>query len=298
MIAGGPFVSGLRSDWNQRFALGPPFAFRTVAGIRDEFVPTNSSIEPFSSQFHSYVPGNHLEMVKPRTADADTTLLVLHELCAAVGKGASIPSQVSQYEATIEELLPKKDSLQEKQLVTLSLALEMKGRQSEAIEILRSRHENNTELTGVLAGRLKRLWLCDPATNANKGAEAKELYRSAFQQAKGAGDHEQAYYNGINLAFMTLALGGSGNDARPIAEEVRAHCKLAKRDMWRLATEAEAALYLQETDAALSGYAAALNEKPDPRQADSMLKQAVWASRLVNDSVAEARLQNLFDQPS
>jgi hypothetical protein len=35
----------------------------------------------------------------------------------------------------------------------------------------------------------------------------------------------------------------------------------------------------------------------ESRQTDSMLKQAVWADRLLNDPVAEVRPQQLFEQP-
>lgn len=299
MTAGSPFVLDLRHDWKKTFGGRFPFAFRTVAGVRDEFVPTNTSVEPFPEQYRSYVAGNHLEMVKPQTTDGDTTLLVFHELAAAGGTSAlpaSISRPVSSHEKTIEELLPEKERLQTQQIVKLSLALELSGRQPEAIELLRSRHTNDTELTGVLAGRLKRLWLSDPETNANDGPEAQELYRSAFLQADGAGDHEQAFYNGINVAFMTLALGGRTDDVQRIARDVQAHCKLAKRGMWQLATSAESALYLGDTALALKGYTAALSERPDPREADSMLKQAVWATRLLNNPDAESRLHTLFDQ--
>jgi len=299
MTAGGPFVTNLRSDWNRQFPSGFPFAFRAVAGIRDEFVPRNSSVDPFPLQFRAYVAGNHLEMVKPQTADADTTLLVLHELSATPGSRGISPGgarPASVYDRTVEELLPQKEKLDEKQLVKLALALEMTGRQSEAIGILKARREGSEELTGVLAGRLKRLWLCDPVTNGGNGREALELYSSAFRQAAAAGHHESAFYNGINVAFMTLATGGSRDDVRQIALDVLVHCQQAPPDMWRLATEAEASLYLGETDAALRSYAAALDKQPDPREADSMYKQAVWAARLLDNSGAEARLDKLFQE--
>jgi pimeloyl-ACP methyl ester carboxylesterase len=243
MTAGGDFIRNLRSDWKQRFGSPLPFAFRTVAGLRDEFVPRNSSLDPFPQEFQATVAGNHLEMVKPQTVENDTMLLVLRALMPGSAAADKLESQTSAYQRTIDELLPQRATLDEKPLVKLALALEMTGRQSEAIELLRSRYEGSTEIAGVLASRLKRLWLSDPETYASDGEEAEKLYRSAFQQAARAGDRAQALYNGINTAFMTLALHRNEDDARAIATQVLQHCKLVppeknkeKDKMWRIAT--------------------------------------------------------------
>jgi predicted TPR repeat methyltransferase len=73
------------------------------------------------------------------------------------------------------------------------------------------------------------------------------------------------------------------------------YCKLSPADKWRLATEGEASLYLGEVEAALASYAAALALEPDPREIDSMHRQAVWAVRALGDDAAEVKLQALFD---
>ncbi len=303
MTAGGDFIRNLRGDWKKRFGSTVPFSFRAVAGLRDDFVPRNSSLDPFPSQFQATVAGNHLEMVKPQTAENDTALLILQALMPGSEAAGKLESQTSAYQKTIDEFLPQRATLDEKPLVKLALALEMTGRQWEAIELLRSRHQENTEIAGVLAGRLKRLWLTDPETYAADGEEAEKLYRSAFQQATQAGDHAQALYNGINTAFMTLALHRNEDDARAIASRVLQHCKLVppekdkdKDKMWRLATEGEAALYLGDTKSALEKYRAALAENPDPREIDSMKKQALWATRLLDRKEAEAGLEEVFSE--
>ena len=81
------------------------------------------------------------------------------------------------------------------------------------------------------------------------------------------------------------------------------HCKLVppekdkdKDKMWRLATEGEAALYLGDTKSALEKYRAALAENPDPREIDSMKKQALWATRLLDRKEAEAGLEEVFSE--
>jgi pimeloyl-ACP methyl ester carboxylesterase len=296
MTAGQDFITNLRKDWNTQFNNGVPFYFRTVAGLSDQFVPTNSSLDPFRAQFRGRVAGNHLEMVKPQTAESDTVLLVLNALMPNSDAGAKLASKNDSLQKTITELLPKKDSLDAGDLVKLALALEMMDRQSEAIQILRSRYKGNTEITGVLAGRLKRRWLTDPETHAAEGIEAEQLYALAFEQAKQAGDHQQAFYNGINTAFMVLAVHNKKEEAKVISAEVLEHCKLAKADKWRHATEGEANLYLGNTAAALGEYKAVLAENPTPREVDSIYQQALWAARLLDQKDAEAGLDKVFQE--
>ena len=76
----GPFITKLRADWTTTFAGRPPFKFCATAGVRDEFVPRESSVEPFDESLRSYVAGDHLEMVKPAVASADIVQLLLHLL--------------------------------------------------------------------------------------------------------------------------------------------------------------------------------------------------------------------------
>lgn len=184
--------------------------------------------------------------------------------------------------------------LNEADRVKLALALEMVGRQQEAINILEEAHAGSTELTGVLAGRYKRRWLADPDGLDAEGKRALDLYNQAYRMAAQKGDHQQAFYNGINVAFLDLALLNHLEDARMIAREVLKHCTQAPQEKWRFATEGEAHLYLDNMEASLSGYAKALESNPDAREIDSMRKQALWASRLLGSQLAEAQLAALF----
>jgi hypothetical protein len=67
-----------------------------------------------------------------------------------------------------------------------------------------------------------------------------------------AGDSAQAYYHAINLAFLDLmaapATAGVPADVRSMAGRALKHCSAAAEDHWRLATEAEAALMMQDLD--------------------------------------------------
>lgn len=290
MLWGGSFIASLRSDWTKRFGAQAPFEFRAIAGIRDEFVPVASSVEPFDAKYRSYVAGNHLEMVKPKTAETDSAVLVRSALTGAPAALA----QATDFQRQVQALWPKRKKATEKDIVKLALALEMTGAQDRAITLLRETRGKSTELTGVLGGRLKRVWLADPDGQPDAGIEAYELYRQAYQSAVAKKDAVQAYYNGINYAFMTLALKSSREEARRIAQDVLTHCMLAPRDKWRLATEGEAQIYLGDHNLALTKYSAALDEEPDAREKDSMHRQALWASRLLQDDIMELKINAVF----
>jgi len=300
------FIKSVRTGWTGRYGNGTPFQFRAVAGVKDEFVPEQSSLEPFPKEVRARVNGNHLEIVKPERADSDSAVLLTDFLASPTGAPAAAVRHASAFELTVATLWPDRKTLPEQKLVKLALALEMVGRPSDAIEILTEAHAGNTELTGVLAGRLKRQWLADPDGSPQEGQRALDLYTEAYRLATQKGDHPQAFYNGINMAFLRLALSKSLQeslkDTQSIARDCLMHCKMALNnaprdappDKWRLATEGEAHLYLDNLEASLGSYAQALKADPDAREVDSMRRQAVWAARLLEQPLAEARLGTLF----
>jgi tetratricopeptide (TPR) repeat protein len=77
MAISGEFIATLRSQWAtvvdghrtkpDRLAR---FKLTLVAGIKDQFVPQSSSLDPFPLDEQEVVPGNHIEMVKPDSAAA------------------------------------------------------------------------------------------------------------------------------------------------------------------------------------------------------------------------------------
>ena len=78
------------------------------------------------------------------------------------------------------------------------------------------------------------------------GDRALDLYTRAFEQAAAAGNHPQAYYNGINAAFMQLVYKQNKAEARSLAARVLEHTAAARaadeHDRWLPATEGEALL--------------------------------------------------------
>ena len=120
------------------------------------------------------------------------------------------------------------------------------------------------------------------------------MYQRGFDLSEKAARHDQAFYHGINVAFMQLAYRNDGAAAQETARKVLEHCQAAKTDKWRLATEGEANLLLGRIDAAMDHYQAAINNNPSPRQLDSMFQQAVRVASLVGNEGAADRLQKIF----
>jgi len=69
MSQGSPFITDLRSKWQTKFGASLPFTFWTVAGERDEFVPSTSSLDVFPEERRAVIPGDHLAIVKPQNRD-------------------------------------------------------------------------------------------------------------------------------------------------------------------------------------------------------------------------------------
>jgi hypothetical protein len=153
---------------------------------------------------------------------------------------------------------------------------------------------------GVLAGRIKRRWVNERVEDDAR--RARELYAAAYEKAVAQRHWAQAYYHGINVAFLDLAWTDDLEGARRIARRVLEHCsdaaagELPKDRKWRFATEGEARLVLGEFDAAVAGYASALatDPAPGPREIASMYQQATLLVSIVGDETLANRLDALF----
>ena len=121
------------------------------------------------------------------------------------------------------------------------------------------------------------------------------LYRRAFSRAAQEGNHPQAFYAGINAAFMAAVLEKDLDQARMTAIRVIEHCRLSPVEKWQLATQGEANLYIGDINASIAHYQAALEASPNMREIESMEKQAIWVARVLKSAEAESRLQKLFD---
>ncbi len=314
MSKGGKFIRDLRADWDSRFASAGgvtlPFRFVAVAGESDEFVPAESSLGPFPEaeypDTHCVVPGDHLQMVKPSDAKSLSVQVVVKGLTGAAPaagplNAAMVANQFSKFKEAVELLEPMADKLDDVGLVQLALALEGVGRQKDAIAALGRRKSAGTDVLGVLGGRLKRRWLLSRIAEDGDGAQA--LYEQGFAEATKRGDHAQAYYHGINVAFMRLAKDNDVKGAKAAANVVLDECKLAAGSelnvdkKWRYATEGEAMLLLGRVEDALKLYALAASpdQGASTRELDSMYRQAIYVSRLVAEADTVKRLGEIFE---
>jgi len=301
MGARSTFIKDLRSRWDQRFGAQRSFKFWAVAGDRDVFVPPESSLAPFPEQQQQIVLGNHLEIVKPENLESMSVQVVAGFIVGAAApagpwNAARVAVEMGQFQRAIGLLRPHAAELDETHIVELALALDSTGQREEAIRILKEHPQAGTDARGVLAGRLKRRWLAEGRQGDAESALA--TYREAY--AASAANHEQAYYHGINVAFMELAHAKDERAAAKTAKEVLAHCSKAKRNYWCVATEGEARLYLGEVEDAMKAYgeAVALRPSPTPRQLESTYTQASWVLGLLGDEDAQVDLDKVFRQVS
>jgi hypothetical protein len=151
----------------------------------------------------------------------------------------------------------------------------------------------------VLAGRYKRRWLVERRrTDVEK---AVELYRRGYSEAtaKERPNHDQAYYHGINLAYLELAYGGDYHAARELAKTVLEHCERAtnpKQEIWRLATEGDALVILGRKKEGFEKHAAAAKQQMSPWQALSIQEQAIRTADVCGLSEEDIeRLSDLYE---
>jgi pimeloyl-ACP methyl ester carboxylesterase len=290
------FITDLRKRWSEKFESHSPFRFWTVAGDQDEFVPSDSSLNPFPRNECLVVPGDHLSIVKPASADFLGFKIVVNGIRgdaapAGPGNAARVAVESREFVRAIQMLEPHKDELDARGLVDLALALEETGRQQDAIALLESKAGEDTDPIGVLAGRLKRRWLAE--RRRSDAVHAMERYKQGYDLSVAKQDHAQAFYHGINIAFMELAYGSDQDAASTVAADVLKHCGQAKRDFWRLATEGDAYLILGDNATAIARYREAIAMNPNPRQLKSMYQQALRLADLLNEEDVEKQLDAL-----
>jgi hypothetical protein len=297
MVAGGEFITGLRERWNDRFT-APPFTFWAVAGASDDFVPWTSSIEPFPEPQRAVIPGDHLEIVKPKDAHHLGIQIVRKGLIgdaspAGPWNAARVAVQQREFQKAVDLLWPKRAEIDDDALVQLALALEEVGRRQDAIDVLLGRPNLGTDAMGVLAGRLKRRWLAERVEK--DAATALDLYSRALDMAEAAGKHNQAYYHGINVAFLQAVYRDDLPTAQALARRVLDHCaKAVGKDLWRPATEGEAHLILGDTQQALADYGRFAASNPSPRELSSTYQQARILAKHLGDHGVSESLEALF----
>ncbi len=300
MAEGSSFITDLRERWKGTFTNGQaPFQYWVAAGDQDEFVPRHSSQGGFPEDRCCVVPGDHLSIVKPESAESLSVQVVLNGLTSGantigIADAAQRAIENRQFQEAILLLEPRKDGLDAQGVVELALAYESLGRQEKALAVLQGRHPDDTDAMGVLAGRLKRRWLLE--RQAHDAEAAQDLYGKGFELSIKKSNAAQAYYHAINLAFMALAYDENFVEAQNFAKQAIEHCKETKESKWQQATLGEAHLLLGDADEAIRCYRSALNIRPvpTPREVDSMLQQAIKVTSLLGYEEAADHLMEVF----
>ena len=305
MVEGGKFIRSLRRDWERTFEGRLPFVFKVVAGSEDSFVPPESSLMPFPDSHREVVPGDHIEIVHPVTVGHPSYTVFFKALTESGALRTTIESarlavETKDYGSVVSALLPSAGSLDGDAIVTLALALESLGRREEATQVVEHHFEQGAatlDAVGVLAGRLKRRWLF--SREKADYDRSLSLYAEALKGAVELDEPEQAYYHGINVAFLKLMRGpehmGVSEEAREAAELARAFAKRAPETSWSLATVGEASLMLCELKEGLAAYERARETAGTVRAQQSMFSQALQVASRVFGEEGESAIRDVFE---
>jgi pimeloyl-ACP methyl ester carboxylesterase len=301
MAEGGAFIRTLRKDWSEHFDRNPSFQMFAIAGDRDQFVPPKSSLLPFAPSLQRVVAGDHLSMVKPKDAQAESVCLLIGVLTPQPEPAAaSAPLRaraLAMTEPQIEqELAARQDKLTQAEVVNAAIKFDLDGKRQQAIDLLERHLDGGTDIKGTLGGRYKRLWL-ETGDQAH-AAHSLELYRGALDVSLAADDHEQVYYHAINVAFLTYVSLDRKDEAAKLARLALEHCAQAPRNLWRVATEAEAQLYLEQPTRALELYREVMRMGGEPWQLQSAGQQAFALARKLGDPALQEELRTLFNPES
>src|SRR5271165_5018806 len=309
------FITNLRTRWTEQKVDGDPrLRFLTIAGELDQFVPPSSSLEPFPLAARRVVPGNHVTMLDVESAGDPSVKVLIEGLTGGAAlagprNSARVAAEVGEFSGLVTKFWPRGTplpvGLDDAGAVDLAIALEKVGRSSDAIELLLAHKPQGTDPLGVLGGRLKRRWLVTRLEDDYQSA--KSLYEQGYARSTsdGAPNPDQAYYHGINLAFLELAHNSESNydasthAAEELAKKVLGYCQLAKnplQKLWRLATEGDALIILSRWEEGLKKHGEAKTLVQEPWQALSIEDQAVRLAKLLGHSDLEIeRLVNIYE---
>lgn len=304
MAPNSTFIIGLRKDWTSTFVGAMPFRLVVIAGDRDEFVPSVSSLGPFDRAVTAIIPGQHLEIVRPTATNRQSIEILVATLSGTRGHSAfdnaQVAAELGRFREAISIMEPHADELDDSALVSLALALDSVGRPEDAVRVMERRMElsgrASTDALGTLAGRFKRRWLT--GRSVNDLSRARELYEKGFRLAEEAQDSEQAFYHSINIAFLDL-VSAPDNSRRPetvseYAKKAREHCARAQDNHWKAATEAEAALILDGLEQGAAGYRVVIQKCKSPREIESMFSQAIQIARKLYKADGEQEIEKAF----
>jgi Predicted acetyltransferases and hydrolases with the alpha/beta hydrolase fold len=298
----GEFINSLRKEWNDKFIGEYPFRFATVAGELDEFVPTNSSLEPFPEQYRSYTSGNHITMVKPSTEN-DTSFQIIKKVLHSDHdflKGfdlSALNNLIGRYHEEVNTLGKRLAELDNRGLKKYIFALEGTGKIDVAINVIEQSDaiKTNTDFMGILGGRWKRKYLLED--NIKYLNHAIQWYEEALKISLEKNISNQIYYHAINLAFLYLMRDEHDlSECKKIAQLALEHCeKSAFGDYWEVATKAEAYLYLNNFNESKRLYSEAIQKcGKDIRVMSSMMINAFYACNGLNKTDWKQELEGIF----
>jgi tetratricopeptide (TPR) repeat protein len=148
----------------------------------------------------------------------------------------------------------------------LAIAQSGLGQHTAAVATLKSLPGDaqiDPETLGITAGRIKRRWLeSGPPRKRAIARQALDTYRAGYEAARASGDNGQVLYNGINLSFMSFALGESHLE---VAQAVLDDTVNGGDEYWAAATQAEALLLLERFAEAETAYQQAFDRTLDDR---------------------------------
>lgn len=295
------FIVGLSADRKRWFEGPPSFSLHAVAGNRDVFVPTESSLDPFPKHCQDVIDGDHLGIVKPG-GPSDKGVQIVKRVLSGKGvapsaaDGAKIAVELRDFQKAVNVLLPQKGQLDEQAAIDLALALDGLNRGAEALGVLENAGRSSTDAKGVLAGRIKRRWLLE--RRRDDWVRARDLYAAALEAAEAAGDSVQAYYHAINVAFLDLVAtigSGASGAVMEMARRALVHCEASPESHWRSATEGEAALILGDLKGAVQHYKTAVGLTRSPREISSMWLQAMEVADRLHGEAGAAKIAAIFD---
>ena len=181
-----------------------------------------------------------------------------------------------------------------------ALALDRDNQRADAIALLEKYRHLGTDVVGTLVGRIKRRWLQDGKT---EDAEwALSLYETALNINCSLPETpetiDQIFYHAINVAFLKQVAFDQSEQAKSMAQLALAYArKRVPPDVWSVATQAEAFLYLGDYQEGLAKYQEAISLRPETWKLLSTGQQAQQiASRLGRHDLQD-KLKTLFDPP-
>ena len=276
---------------------GTPRTYRNMHGFSSHtFSWLNASGERFWVKFHFKTQQGHQHWTNAQASEVvgRTRESTQEDLFSAIEKGdfqGIVKKLWPEYLNDRNAAFPAVDDYGAGQL---GMALDKLDDPETAIRLLSAHHAKGTDVLGILAGRLKRRWWLKSLQDDLD--QSLRYYTDGYEKATSASpvDHDQAYYHGINVAYLTLASTSNYAKAREWAAKVLDHTKNAinpKLRKWVPATEADALIMSGSVADGLKKHQESAAQELEPWEALSMEEQAIRIADL--SGVAKADIEKL-----